>query len=137
MWHMEVPKLEIELELQLPAYATATAMPDPSCVCNLHHSSRQCRILNPLSEARDRTCILMDITWVCYFVTVEPQGELLYFFYFLSLDFFFRATPAVFGGSQTRGRIGAAAAGHSHSHINTRPESRLQPTPQLTAAPYP
>ena len=26
---------------------------NPSCVCNLHHSSRQHQILNPLSEARD------------------------------------------------------------------------------------
>ena len=26
----------------------------------LHHSSRQCWILNPLSEGRDQTCILMD-----------------------------------------------------------------------------
>ena len=30
-------------------------MPDPSLVCNLHHSSWQCRILKPLSEARDQT----------------------------------------------------------------------------------
>ena len=35
--HMEVPRLEVELELQLPA--TATASQDPSCICNLHHSS--------------------------------------------------------------------------------------------------
>ena len=28
--------------------------------CDLHHSSRQCQILKPLSEARDGTCILMD-----------------------------------------------------------------------------
>ena len=27
-------------------------MPDPNCVCHLHHSSRQCRILNPLSKVR-------------------------------------------------------------------------------------
>ena len=27
---------------------------------DLHLSSRQCWILNPLSEARDRTCVLMD-----------------------------------------------------------------------------
>ena len=33
------------------AYATATAMPDPRCICDLHHSSRPCWILNPLSEA--------------------------------------------------------------------------------------
>ena len=37
------------------AYATATAMSDPSHVCDLHYSSRQCQILNPLSEAKDRT----------------------------------------------------------------------------------
>ena len=32
---------------------------DPSHVCNLHHSSRQRRILNPLSKARDWTRNLM------------------------------------------------------------------------------
>ena len=36
-----------------------TAVQDPSCICNLHHSSKQCQILNPLSGARDQT-------WVCY-----------------------------------------------------------------------
>ena len=34
-------------------YSTATAMPYPSCICDLYHSSRQRRILNPLSEAKD------------------------------------------------------------------------------------
>ena len=57
---MEVPRLGVELELQLPAYTTATSMPDPSHVCDLNHSSRQRQILNPLSEAKDRTCILID-----------------------------------------------------------------------------
>ena len=59
MRHMEVPKPRVQLELQLPAYTTATAMPDPSPICNLHHSSWQRRILYPLSEARDRTRNLM------------------------------------------------------------------------------
>ena len=63
-WHMEVPRLGVKLELQLPAYATATVTWDPSHFCNLHHSSRQRWILNPLSEARDRTHILMDINWI-------------------------------------------------------------------------
>ena len=57
---MKVPGLGVKLELQLPAYATATAVPDLSCVCDLHHSSWQRRILNPLSEARDLTRVLMD-----------------------------------------------------------------------------
>ena len=61
---MEVPRLGVELELKLPAYTRATAMLDPSLICDLHHSSRQRRILNPLSEARDQTCVLMDMSQV-------------------------------------------------------------------------
>ena len=63
-WHMEVPMLGIQLELQPPAYTTATATPDLSWVCDLHHCAWQCWILNPLSEARDRTCNLMVPSWV-------------------------------------------------------------------------
>ena len=37
------------------------------------------------------------------------------------------------GGSQTRGRIGAEAAGLRHSHSNAESKLHLQPTPQLTA----
>ena len=32
-----------------------------SWICYLHYSSRQCWILNPLSEARDQTCIFMEM----------------------------------------------------------------------------
>ena len=52
------------LELLLPAYARATAMPDPSRVCNLHHSSWHRWTLNPLSKARDRTRNLMIPSWI-------------------------------------------------------------------------
>ena len=38
---------------QLPAYVIGAAMLDLSPICNLHHSSQQRQILNPLSEARD------------------------------------------------------------------------------------
>ena len=62
--HLKVPRLGVELELQPPAYTTATAMWDPSCICNLYHSSRQRHILNPLSKARDQTLALMDTSWV-------------------------------------------------------------------------
>ena len=50
---MEVPRLGVQSEP--PAFTTATAMPYPSCICNLHHSSRQRQMLNPLSKAGDRT----------------------------------------------------------------------------------
>ena len=52
----------VESELQLPA--TATAVWDPSHFCNLYHNSWQCQILNPVSNARDQTHILMDTTQV-------------------------------------------------------------------------
>jgi len=63
---MEVPRLRVELELQLLAYTTATETWDPSCICDLHHSSWPHRVLNQLSEARDRTHILMDSSQVHY-----------------------------------------------------------------------
>ena len=63
---MEVPRLGVQLELQLPVYATATATPDLSHVCNLHYSSQQCWIPNPLSRARDQTHVLIDTSWVHY-----------------------------------------------------------------------
>ena len=61
---MEVPRLGVQSELQLPAYTTATAMQYLSHVCNLHHSSGQQQILNPLSEATDRTRVLIDTSQV-------------------------------------------------------------------------
>ena len=48
-------------------------MPALSCVFGLHHSSQQHWIFNPLSEARDQTCILMDASQTHF---TEPQGEL-------------------------------------------------------------
>ena len=64
--HVEVPRLGVQSELQPPAYTTATATGDLSLICDLYHSSRQCQILNPLSEARGRTHVLTDTSQVCY-----------------------------------------------------------------------
>ena len=63
---MEVPRPGVESELQLLVYTTAIAMQDPSHVFDLYHSSQQCRILNPLSEVRDRTQTLMDTSWISF-----------------------------------------------------------------------
>ena len=57
---MDVPGARVKLELQLPAYTTATAMQDPSRIYDLHHSSWERQIPNPLIEPRDQTRILMD-----------------------------------------------------------------------------
>ena len=50
----------VALQLQLPAATTAIAIQDWSLVCDLHHSSRQCRFLHPWSETSHQTCVLMD-----------------------------------------------------------------------------
>ena len=53
---------------------TALAMSDLSLVCDLHHSSWQCRILNPLSE----TGIELATSWfLVRFVSAVPEWELL------------------------------------------------------------
>ena len=60
--HMEISRLGVKLELQLPAYTTA--MQDPNSMCDLHHSSCQCQLLNLLSKAKGLTHILMDTSRV-------------------------------------------------------------------------
>ena len=45
-------------------YTTATATPHQSLAFDLHHSSKQCRILNPLSKARGQTWVLTDASQV-------------------------------------------------------------------------
>ena len=62
--HIEVPRLGVEMELYPLAYIIATAMPDPSHVCNLHHSSWQHQSLTPMCKARDQTCNLMVPHWI-------------------------------------------------------------------------
>ena len=64
--HMEFPRLGVQSELQLLTTATATATQDPGCICDLHHTSQQGRILNPLKEARDRTRNLIVPSQICF-----------------------------------------------------------------------
>ena len=73
--HMEAPRLGVTSELQLLTCATATAMQDLSCICDLHHSSRQRQMANPLSEARDGTRALTDTSQID---PAAPQRALLY-----------------------------------------------------------
>ena len=72
--HMEVSRPGVKSELQLPVYTTDTATRDLSCICNLCLSLQQHQILNPLSEARNQTCILTDT--MLGSLPTEPQREL-------------------------------------------------------------
>jgi len=76
---MDVPRLGVESGLQLLAYATATVTWDPSLICDLDHSSWQCQILNPLSEARDQTRILMDTSWICFCCATTGTPDIAFF----------------------------------------------------------
>ena len=60
-------RLGVESELQL--LDTATATPDPSRVCDLHHSSRRHQILNPMRPGID----LMTSWLLVGFVNAAPQ----------------------------------------------------------------
>ena len=67
------------MEPQLLAYTTATATPDLSRVCHLHHSSRQCWILNSLNEAGDRTRNLMVPSQICFCCTTTGTPGIILF----------------------------------------------------------
>ena len=75
------------------------------------------------------------------FVSAEPRWELLdsliLFLFVLSFFVFSRATPMAYGGSQAKGRIGAAVASLHQSHSKSGSEPHLRPIPQLTAKPDP
>ena len=58
-------------------------------------------------------------------------------FCFLSFLPFLGPLPAAYGGSQDRGQTGAVATGLRQNHSHAGSETRLQPTPQLTATPDP
>ena len=139
------------MERQLPAYARAMATQDPSQVCNLHHSSQQCQILNPRSKARDQTCNFMVPSWICF--RCARMGTPLKACFCVSL-FIIRANASVsllcwlfaisWAAPTARGQIGAIATGLCQSHSNIRSELCLlhhsspaaaSTTPQLTAMP--
>ena len=55
------------------AYTTVIASPDLNHICDLHHSSRQLQIPDPMSEAK----IKFASTWILVrFISAVPQREL-------------------------------------------------------------
>ena len=107
---------------------------------NLHQASHCHRI--PVVSVREGFVLLektsisfeFNITRMCWSWKMIPIAFFLlvlfmFYFYFL----LFRATLAVYGGSQARGQIGDVATGLHHSHSNAGSEPGLQPTAQLTA----
>ena len=61
---MEVPRLGVESEV---------------AAAGLRHSSQQCQILNPTSEAKDQTCILMDTSGVCNLLNHKGNSQICVF----------------------------------------------------------
>jgi len=58
----------------LSAFVTYTAAQGNA----LHHSAWQCQILNPLSEARDQTHVLMDTSQVSYYCAAMGTPNLIF-----------------------------------------------------------
>ena len=53
-------------QIRAAAASHSCSHSDSRHIFDLYHSSRQHQILDPRSEARDQTYILMDTSWVCY-----------------------------------------------------------------------
>ena len=81
---MDVPRLRVQSELQLLASTTATATWDLSRVCDLPHSSGQHQILNPLSEDRNQTYILIGTSQIHFHWPMKGTPFVL----FLATDIF-------------------------------------------------
>ena len=116
-----------------------------SCALNATHS----RVLLECPTSGERMSVTGDADFGYRFnvheispLSIFPLQSHLWggIFYFFNFNFFifmfclFEATPVAYGGSQAKGRTGAAAAGLHHSHSNMGSEPPLQPTLQLRAA---
>ena len=96
----------VESELHLLAYTTATAMQDPSHICILHHSSRQCHILNPLSEARDGTRNLMIPSQIRFHCAIMGTPPFLFCLFSLPVSSSYRLCLSVNSAADSS-RLGA------------------------------
>ena len=105
----------------------------------LHHSWWQCQILNPLSEAKDRTCIFRDARQIRFWwATTGTPG---------SFFFFFLATPVACRSSWARDWTHATAAIQPLqwqcwilnllSHRGTPKRDLLMPVARDTQVPHP
>ena len=91
---MEVPRLGVQRELQLLAYATATATLNQSRVCDLHHSSWQRQIFNPLSKASDQTLNLMVPSRI-HFLCAMTGTPKVSFFLFENSSLYFKTDSKI------------------------------------------
>ena len=89
---------QVESGLELLADTTATAVQDQSHICDLHHSSWQQQILNSLSKAGDRTCILMDISPIPFHCATAGTPDFLNLFIYFA--FFFKDLFSLFISTQ-------------------------------------
>ena len=111
-------------------------VPEHLCRLATKQAARPCPPPTTCSQGGSRQWGI-DPQWVCHLLlhsgsyrclTIESGGVK----HCLSHGIFcccclFRATPAAYGGSQARGRVGAVAAGLCHSNKGSEPH--LRPTP--------
>ena len=85
---MEIPRLQVKLELQAASLHHSHSNMGSETCCDLHHSSRQQWILNPLSKARDPTQVLTDTSQLHYYWATMRTPRLLFWMVFsLSVEF--------------------------------------------------
>ena len=60
-------------------HSHSAALPDLSRIFYLHHNSRQGQILNPPSEARDQTHLLMDASRICFCCATTGTPQIRYY----------------------------------------------------------
>jgi len=103
------------------------------------NSSHSCNLpaSTAVANARSLTRCTTEGTPQIDILNITVTFFLFCFVFVFGLFAFSRAAPAVYGGSQARGLIGAVATGLCQSHSNVGSEPRLRPTPQLTATPDP
>ena len=104
---MEVPRLRIAWEMQLSAYNTATATWEPSSICDLYHSSWQCR-MNLTHWVRPGIEVMSSWILVRLFLLYHNRNSCDFYILFF-VNIFFTVEPTAYGSSLARDRIQVTA----------------------------
>ena len=117
---MEVPRLGVKLELLLLAYTTANS--NRGSRLHLRPTPRQRRILNSLSEARDRTRVLMDPSQICFCCTTTGTLVLVFDIGYLSV------TPPLFQSLEPLPASGPdfGGLGEEAEFVEVEPEAKQE-----------
>ena len=123
-----------------PAYAGATAMQNPNHIYDLHHSSRQCRVLNAPGEARDWTWNLMVPSWIRFHCAMMAafsfKAQILLYHFPASFNYTIKSKTSRLAVKALCGPFSPPCSPHFPFHLLLNTKCTCEVTLSLLSSPF-